>query len=285
MTTAPQVVPARPTSGAGAGKIVLAVVGALVALVGIGLLAGGGGIVWANATQRDDQGFFTSAGSRFTSDGFALAGEDVELIRGVPDWLSSPGDLATFRAQGRSSTGEPIFVGIAPAAAIDEYLRGVAHDEVVDLHMDGWKGPLTTGTVDRPGTAPASLPGAQTFWSATASGSGDVTLTWPVREGTWSILVMNADGSRGVTADLSLGAKVNFLGWIALGLLGAGSLLVLGGGVMVLFGVRSSGGGSGGGGAAAAPPARMPGQLQIGASDDTAHPVTADGDLDPGLRG
>ena len=281
MTTAPQVLPSPPRSGLGAGKIVLTVVGALVALIGIGLVVGGGGLVWANATQRDDQGFFTSASSRFTSDGFALTGEDIELARGVPDWLSSPGDLATFRAQGRSANGKSLFIGIAPAAALDDYLGGVAHDEVVDLHMDGWKGPLSTDTVRRPGAEPTGPPGTQTFWSAEATGAGDVSLTWPVREGTWSIVVMNADGSRGVMADLSLGMKVNFLGWIAVGLIAAGSLLLIGGAAMVFFGLRSPDSGAGGGGAAAVPPPATPGQLQLGMGERTEYPVTVDGDLDP----
>jgi len=37
------------------------------------------------------------------------------------------------------------------------------------------------------------------------------TLTWKVRAGDWSVVLMNADGSRGVTADIDLGAKLSFL--------------------------------------------------------------------------
>ena len=60
MTADPQVVPPRSSTGPGAGKIVLAVIGALLALVGLGLLAGGATVAWANGTQRDDGGFFTA---------------------------------------------------------------------------------------------------------------------------------------------------------------------------------------------------------------------------------
>ncbi len=154
MTTAPEGVPSRPTSGLGAGKIVLTVVGALVALIGLGLLAGGGTLVWANGTQRDDRGFFTSATSRFASDRYAITGESVELTEGVPHRLSSPGDLATFGAAGTSVSGKAIFVGIGPAAAIDDYLDGVAHDEIVDLHMDGWKGRISADYRGQAGGSP-----------------------------------------------------------------------------------------------------------------------------------
>jgi hypothetical protein len=61
-------------------------------------------------------------------------------------------------------------------------------------------------------------------------------MTWKVRDGDWSVVVMNADGSAGVDAGVRAGADVPFLGpagWITLGgglvlLAGAGGLLYLG---------------------------------------------------------
>ena len=88
---------------------------------------------------------------------------------------------------------------------------------------------------------------------------------------------MNADGSRGVAADLALGIKVNFLGWVAFGLLSAGGVLLLLGAVMMFFAFRSLGLGAGG------RPAAPAGQLVLETRDAPAYPVAVEGELDPGL--
>jgi hypothetical protein len=67
-------------------------------------------------------------------------------------------------------------------------------------------------------------------------GTGTQRLDWDVKDGSWSVVVMNADGSRGVDTTISAGAKVPFLGplgWVSAGggivlLLAAGGLLYLG---------------------------------------------------------
>src|SRR4029078_9127714 len=71
-------------------------------------------------------------------------------------------------------------------------------------------------------------PAARDFWVASASGVGTQTLTWKVRDGDWSIVLMNSDASPGVAADVDVGAKMSFLLWVAVGVL-IGGLLVTGG--------------------------------------------------------
>ena len=277
MNAVPEVEP-RTTTGPGGGRIVLGVIGALLTLIGFGLLAGGGTVLWANASQRDDGSFFTSSPSAFASPGFAVTSERLRLVNGLPDRLSSPGDVVTFKAQGGSSNGKPLFIGVAQSADVTAYLSGVAHDEVVHVHMDGWKGPLSKDYRASPGGPPAGPPSAQPFWTAKTTGT-NVSLTWPASEGTWSIVVMNADASAGVAADLGLGVKVNFLGWVALGLLSAGGILLIAGVTMMFFGFRSPHPGARS--AAVGPPASPAGQLAFETDDERAYPVLIQGELDP----
>jgi hypothetical protein len=53
------------------------------------------------------------------------------------------------------------------------------------------------------------------------SGTGNVALDWKPRHGSWRAVVMNADDSRGVRADLKFGVRTSLLWWLGGGLLAA----------------------------------------------------------------
>lgn len=87
--------------------------------------------------------------------------------------------------------------------------------------------------------APSTPPGDTDIWTEEASGTGAVALVWPAEDGDWTLVVMNADGSADVGADVSVGATLPWLGWAAVVLLvgaGIGLLLSL---VMLVAGLRT----------------------------------------------
>jgi hypothetical protein len=82
------------------------------------------------------------------------------------------------------------------------------------------------------------VPTAQTFWAASAVGSGTQTLTWKPQSGSWRIVLMNAGGSAGVLAQVGVGATVPHLLAIAVGILAAGGFVLLVGAGIVFAAVH-----------------------------------------------
>jgi hypothetical protein len=68
-------------------------------------------------------------------------------------------------------------------------------------------------------------PERQDVWVAT--GTGGKPLQWKVREGDWSIVAMNRDGSPGVSFGAKVQARIPFLHRIAVWALIAGGLLTV----------------------------------------------------------
>jgi hypothetical protein len=217
----PPVAPGRPPSRVGA--VLLVVIGSVLALMTLGLLAGGGFLMWADRTQRDASGYLTSGTGSLASPSYAIATSSLDLNFSGRFWPVDQNALGKVRitVSGASPTG--VFIGIAPRADALSYLNGVAYDGLSDLHFLPYRVTYTP----HGGGAPASPPGSETFWQAQASGVGTRTLTWTVAQGQWIVVIMNADGSRAVAADVSVGATAPFLFALALGLLISGGIALV----------------------------------------------------------
>ena len=202
------------------GRITALVIGCLLAVVSLGLLAGGGAAVWADNTQRDSAGFLTSATHSFATTSYAVTSGKVDL--GSSADAFAPSDLlGTVRL--RVTPVDPhssVFVGIAPTSAVDGYLAGVGHEQ-----LGSWADATVTKRAQ--GGPPAMTPVSSAIWAVSSSGPGTQTLTWEPTHGSWTVVVMNANASPGVRVVADAGATVPDLGWMALGLLVGGALLLI----------------------------------------------------------
>jgi hypothetical protein len=81
--------------------------------------------------------------------------------------------------------------------------------------------------------APTRAPAAESFWLESVVTNDSATIhwdpTWEQNAGMKMIILMNADGSSGVNADLQLGFKVPILTWLPYLLIPFGIILCLGG--------------------------------------------------------
>jgi hypothetical protein len=225
MTATATLPPSPPATPARSGSrtAAIAVAGVMGAL-SLAAFALGGVTLWGDA-QRDDQGYFSTATHRYTASTSALTTEEIEVNGDVPSWVAGDDDLyGKMRLRVESRDGGPVFAGVARTSDVDRYLAGASRTEVTDIDTDPFEAEYAT----HEGARQPAAPDGEDIWVATTEGTGERTLDWEVREGSWSVVVMNADGSRGIDADVSAGVRVAFLGPLGWSLLGGGTLLLLG---------------------------------------------------------
>src|SRR5918997_2100015 len=194
----------------GAAALVAASVTGLVAFA---LFLAGGLLLWPNSHYKDADGFLTTPNQRFESPSYAITTKNLEVGAGAPGFVLEADRYGTIRLETMAKGGKRLFVGVARTADVERYLRGSAHSVVSEIDY----APFSARYAQVAGARPPGPPGDQRIWAA----RGRHALTWDVRSGDWSIVVMNADGSRDVAAVVSAGAKVPYIGtvaWVALGL-------------------------------------------------------------------
>jgi hypothetical protein len=212
-------------------RIAAIVVAGLSALLGVGLSLGGGAILLAFGGD----GEVASGYHEISTPTSALVSEvaDIEGMGEVGEVLGDP----EIRLSVRPGTGtREAFVGIGPAAAVERYLASAPIEEISDVDLDPFE---LRGRRLRRGSKLPAPPASRSFWVAHASGDGTATMRWKVRDGDYRLVVMNADGSRKVGVDSSVGVTIPHiarLGWILLGL---GLLLIVGAGVAIFLAARS----------------------------------------------
>jgi hypothetical protein len=206
-------------SGWSGGRVVGMIFASIASLIGLGLLLGGLALVAVHAFARDDDGYYSSNKEELRSPAYAVTTDSIDLGADVAEDV--PADLlGTVRVRAQSTGGKPIFLGIGPSTEVERYLAGVGRSELVDFNH----GDPVFSLV--PGRRAPRPPDSQDFWVSESEGAGDREISWDVEAGTWTVAVLNADGSRGVTAEADIGAKVGWLLWVGIGLALAGGILI-----------------------------------------------------------
>ena len=182
------------------GAIVLIVVGAALCLLALLPTVAGGFLVWAHATQRDSDGYFTTSPNGSRRLRYAVTSDDVDL--GSTTGGRAPTSV-TWPGCGCGSIGG----GAAGVGGMTQRRgrpipprQGVARSRRVDATRSG-RLPLRNGGPPDGARRPAVLVGP---------GRGDRSpdARWDLESGAWSVVVMNADGSPGVAVDASAGRGV-----------------------------------------------------------------------------
>jgi hypothetical protein len=216
-------------------KIFLIIVGALMVLAGAGCTVGGGAL----AILVGGDGWIESDSGRIDTATYALVSEVADIADEDPDGADFVNHFDDFRFRFEaesSSGGKDVFIGVGRAGDVSQYLAGVDHDVVNDIGFKDLQIDKTLVAGDDKPEPPRDQP----FWVASISGSGRQELDWKVRSGSYRFVVMNTDASRGVDVEAQFGLKIPYAMQIAIGLIVAGSVLVILGVGVILLAARSS---------------------------------------------
>jgi hypothetical protein len=216
-------------------RIATLVAAGLIGLLSLGLLAGGGVLLWGDA-QKDEQGYLSTSRERFATTTYALSTENLDIDTDGAGWFLDSDRYGRIRVEAASRDDERVFVGIARSRDVDAYLRDVAHDEVSGVSFTPFRADYRRVAGDEAPQPPAG----RDLWAASATGAGTQAVTWDVEEGDWSVVVMNADGSRGVDADVKAGAELPFLATLGWGTLVGGLVALLIAATLAVVGMRAT---------------------------------------------
>ena len=214
------------------GRIVGLVAASILALASFALVAAGGTGIVVDQTQRDASGYLMTSTNLYSTPTYAMVSASY---RGgtAGDWFVNRDLIGTVKV--RVNSARPMFIGIGPENAVSTYLNGVAHAR---------GNSMTTPSTDfrtLPGGAPTTPPGAQRFWAARATGAGQQTLSWKPQPGRWRMVLMNAEGTAGISSGVSVGARVPHLLTIGIVASGVGLVLLLIAGTGIYLAARPRG--------------------------------------------
>ena len=225
----------RSIQKSGKAVRILILIGCIILLLFGALLIFGGAALLAYNMGTDADGYSQSSIYEVRSDSYAFA-LWVGSSR-FPSYLTgmNPKDIgqAMWTVEPVNSN-ETLFVGWSEAADGENYLDGMMFSTppvwrwYVEAYYAGIEiPPISTHNQGEP----TGLPAEETFWIETAQSTETSKITWDAfwepLENRKMLIIMNADGSRNVEADIQLGFKVPIFGWLAFVLIPVGVIFCL----------------------------------------------------------
>lgn len=216
-------------------RVIALIIGCLMLLPAVGLLLGGGVLGAVYLFGRNDEGYFAVTLANLKSPTAAISAENPGLTvdLSAPNWLIDSMNTEIRLSVSGTDPAVPIFAGIGPSVSVNEYLTGVSHDEYV-----GGSAGKNTQLRRLPGAVEITSPVNQSFWTVSAVGSPALQFGWDPTTQPWSMVVMNADGSPGISAVATLEVQAGLLFPLVMILLILGIGITVGAIFLIAFGAR-----------------------------------------------
>lgn len=155
-----------------------------------------------------------------------IAGDQARAVVVTDFQISSstplPVEESWFDLQLEVTGQRPLFVGVAPKADSLDYLQGVPYELVTGF--DSSSDDLRSTSI--PGDRVPADPASEVLWTDQQTGR-QPSVTWPISNDDTTLVVMNRDASRGVSADVAVIATVGWASTAAIGMLIAGLVVLI----------------------------------------------------------
>jgi hypothetical protein len=236
----------KPRESLGVIHIGIILVAVVMLITSFGLIMGGTSLRAIQNLLVDDDGFIISDPAEIDVSGYAIVLEDMEFdVDPVAwRWFQSRGGLLTFKIVTESNNpSKEIFVGIAREQDVRSYLEDVEYQRVIETNFDMKDYDFTLRDSDfvlHAGGPPSAPPLVHSYWTVIGTDSEHQEITWDPQAGTYYGVIMNADGSEGIEADIQVGVKVPFFGSLGNILFTAGVFVGAIGVIMIYFTLKRS---------------------------------------------
>ncbi len=208
------------------GRVIMLSLAAFLLLGAASTFAGAAWLSSADDDRREGD-YLTSDTRQLTTDGHALVMEEIDLDGLSGDWILGDARLRATSADPDAS----VFIGIAKTADAEDYLEGVHRSTVTDVD-DG-----DAEYDEHAGGSPSADPADLGIWVAQVTGTETQSLDWTPKDGDWTAVIMNTDGSAGVDVRADVGATVPLLERFTGGLWITGGVFALAGVVLLMGGL------------------------------------------------
>ncbi|MBD3173368.1 zinc-ribbon domain-containing protein [Candidatus Bathyarchaeota archaeon] len=223
------------------GAVILSVV---LLIAAFGLVMGGTSIRSIQELMTDEEGYLTSATKQVKVSSYAIVVDELDFHMDPVAWrfLQRRGGFLSFKLTTENNNSDKdIFIGVARVEDAYEYIESMEYHEITEMNI-GWErfdsGSTETQYILHQGDPPTIPPTEQNFWIVQGRSSGTNSITWDPESGNYYLVMMNADGSSAISADIKIGVQMPFFAGIGNIMLSTGFVLGAFGAIMIYLTIR-----------------------------------------------
>lgn len=222
------------------GKVLTIIFGVFFLLLGISLTISGIAIFAVSSIYTDGDGYLTTPQYQLSQPGsvaITMSHIDINIKDTTPQWIQN--DLGKFVKLRITLSDPSYFIGIGNSTQVEKYLSNVTYTEINNFDLKTgitYKSPTNpTSTADLSTNKP--LNETSFLWDAIGQQS---VLNWAPKKGSWTIVIMKIDGTKGIDVGVKAGVKIPLLTAIAMFLVVFGMMFVILALVMFVIITRSN---------------------------------------------